>query len=74
MTSRLCTSDPMTSVHTDLIDSLDVRLMLSGRLSPATTQLRRDRAELGAVLGHVPNGRVSSARPTAIRSTDSAKS
>ena len=51
MTSGLCTSDPLASVHMDLSDSLDVRLMLSGRLSPATMQLRRDRAELSAVLG-----------------------
>jgi hypothetical protein len=51
MTSGLCTSDPLASVHMDLSDSLDVRLMLSGRLSPATVQLRRDRAELSAVLG-----------------------
>lgn len=35
----------------DLADSLDVRLMLAGRLSMATIPLRHDRAELATVLG-----------------------
>jgi hypothetical protein len=62
MTSGFCTSDPVTSVQMDLSDSLDVRLMLSGRLSPATMQLRRDRAELSAVLGRP--GRSGVERPS----------
>ncbi len=35
---------------TDLSDSLDVRLVAAGRLSPTAVAIRRDRAELAAVL------------------------
>jgi hypothetical protein len=51
MTSRLFTLGELTSQQADLSDSLDVRLMLAGRLSLAAMQLRRDREELAAVLG-----------------------
>jgi hypothetical protein len=51
MTSRLFTLGELTSAQADLADSLDVRLMLAGRLSLDSMQLRRDREELAAVLG-----------------------
>ncbi len=35
---------------TDLSDSLDVRLVVAGRLSPTAIAIRHDRAELAAVL------------------------
>jgi hypothetical protein len=35
----------------DLSDSLDVRLIASGRLSPTAIDIRHDRAELARVLG-----------------------
>jgi len=35
---------------TDLSDSLDVRLVAAGRLPPPAVAIRRDRAELAAVL------------------------
>jgi hypothetical protein len=35
---------------TDLSDSLDVRLIAAGRLSPTAVSVRHDRAELAAVL------------------------
>jgi hypothetical protein len=35
---------------TDLSDSLDVRLVVAGRLSPTAVGIRRDRAEIAAVL------------------------
>ena len=42
---------------TDLAESLDVRLMLAGRLSMATIPLRHDRAELATVLGRAEEPR-----------------
>jgi hypothetical protein len=51
MTGGLFTLGPLTSAQADLSDSLDVRLMLAGRLSLDAMQLRRDREELAAVLG-----------------------
>ena len=51
MTSRLFSLGSLTSTQSDLSDSLDVRLMLAGRLSLDAMQLRRDREELAAVLG-----------------------
>ena len=50
MTTPLLPFDSLPAASTDLDDSLDVRLMLAGRLSVATIQVRRDRAELAAVL------------------------
>ncbi len=37
-------------VSTDLSDSLDIRLIVAGRLSPTAVDIRRERAELAAVL------------------------
>jgi hypothetical protein len=37
-------------VSTDLADSLDIRLIVAGRLSPTAVDIRRERAELAAVL------------------------
>jgi len=50
MSGHLVSLGPLTSKQSDLSDSLDVRLMLAGRLSLAAMQLRRDREELAAVL------------------------
>ena len=51
MTGGLFDLGSLTSAQADLSDSLDVRLMLAGRLSLDAMQLRRDREELAAVLG-----------------------
>jgi len=51
MTGGRFTLGSLTSKQSDLSDSLDVRLMLAGRLSLDAMQLRRDREELAAVLG-----------------------
>jgi hypothetical protein len=52
MTTLDQTAGPSTlGPAADLADSLDVRLMLAGRLSTATIPLRHDRAELATVLG-----------------------
>jgi hypothetical protein len=39
---------------TDLADSIDLRLLVAGRLTPTAIPIRRNRAELAAVLGHAP--------------------
>ena len=39
---------------TDLADSINLRLLVAGRLTPTVIPIRRDRAELAAVLGHAP--------------------
>jgi hypothetical protein len=45
-------ADPLTNpAPTDLSDSLDVRLIATGKITPTAIPLRRDRAELAAVLG-----------------------
>jgi hypothetical protein len=45
-------ADPLTNpAPTDLSDSLDVRLLAAGKITPTAIPLRRDRAELAAVLG-----------------------
>ena len=61
MTSHLYKVGPLTSAAADLADSLDVRLMLAGRLSLDVVQLRRDRTELAAVLGRTDRARTSPA-------------
>ncbi len=38
----------------DLSESLDVRLVVAGRLSRTAIPVRRDREELAAVLGNAP--------------------
>jgi hypothetical protein len=43
----------------DLSDSLDIRLIVAGRLSPTGVALRRDRAALAAVLGRGDRARTS---------------
>jgi hypothetical protein len=43
---------PLTDpAPTDLADSVDVRLLAAGRITPTAIPIRRDRAELAAVLG-----------------------
>lgn len=42
---------PIEPASTDLADSLDIRLIVAGRLSPTAVDIRRERAELAAVLG-----------------------
>ena len=41
---------PIRSDRTDLDDSLDIRLIVAGLMSPTTIPVRRDRAELARVL------------------------
>jgi hypothetical protein len=51
MISPLFPFGPVTKpAPTDLSDSLDVRLVVAGRLSPTAVAIRRDRAELATVL------------------------
>jgi hypothetical protein len=45
---------PTESTTTDLADSLDIRLIVAGRLSPTAVDIRRERAELAAVLAPAP--------------------
>jgi hypothetical protein len=43
--------DPVTEpAPTDLSDSIDLRLLVTGRLTPTAIPIRRDRAALAAVL------------------------
>ena len=67
MTSPLRPFDSPAASSSDLDDSLDVRLMLAGRLTVGTIQVRRDRAELAAVLGQSQrqHQRAPAARPEA---------
>ena len=47
------TSNSLTRpAPTDLSDSIDLRLLAAGRITPTAIPIRRDRAELAAVLGH----------------------
>jgi hypothetical protein len=51
MTSPVATLHrPTELTSTDLADSLDIRLIVAGRLSPTAVAIRRERAELAAVL------------------------
>jgi hypothetical protein len=46
-------ADPLTDpAPTDLSDSVDLRLLAAGQITPTAIPIRRDRAELAAVLGH----------------------
>ena len=55
MKNRLFSLGPLTQpAPTDLSDSIDIRLVAAGRLSPTAVDIRRDRAELAAVLGGAP--------------------
>ncbi|MDQ6794876.1 MAG: hypothetical protein M3067_08690 [Chloroflexota bacterium] len=61
MTTLDQTASPFTpGPAADLADSLDVRLMLAGRLSMATIPLRHDRAELATVVGPAQEPRTES--------------
>ena len=45
--------NPLTGpAPTDLSDSIDLRLIAAGQVTPTAIPIRRDRAELAAVLGH----------------------
>ena len=51
MNTNPITSDLLTEpAPTDLSDSVDLRLLIAGRLTPTAIPLRRDRAALAAVL------------------------
>jgi hypothetical protein len=53
MNSHLPDRDPDAwPAPTDLSDSVDIRLLVAGRLTPTAIPIRRDRAELAAVLGY----------------------
>ena len=51
MASRLSSISLTRPAPTDLSDSIDIRLLAAGRITPTAIPLRRDRAELAAVLG-----------------------
>jgi hypothetical protein len=52
MDAKLFTSGPVTDpAPTDLSDSVDLRLLVTGRLTPTAIPVLRDRAALAAVLG-----------------------
>lgn len=51
MNNRFLPIDPVTDpAPTDLSDSIDLRLLVTGRLTPTAIPIRRDRAALTAVL------------------------
>jgi hypothetical protein len=51
MNSQLSKLGPLTQpAPTDLSDSLDIRLLVAGRLTPTAIPIRRERAELAAAL------------------------
>jgi hypothetical protein len=51
MASSLSSISLTRPAPTDLSDSIDLRLLAAGRITPTAIPLRRDRAELAAVLG-----------------------
>jgi len=51
MNNQFLSTDPVTGpAPTDLSDSIDHRLLVTGRLTPTAIPIRRDRAALNAVL------------------------
>ena len=51
MNNRILPIDPVTGpAPTDLSDSIDLRLLVTGRLTPTAIPIRRDRAALAAAL------------------------
>jgi hypothetical protein len=51
MDNRLHNIDPVTGpAPTDLSDSVDLRLLVTGKLTPTAIPIRRDRAALAAAL------------------------
>ena len=59
MNSLYRPSTPAAPAAIDLSDSLDIRLIVAGRLSPTGVALRRDRAALPAFLGGNEGARTS---------------
>jgi hypothetical protein len=55
---------PNRSDRTDLEDSLDIRLIVAGLMSPTTIPIRRDRAELARVLARPPASASQSGEPS----------
>ena len=51
MNNHFLSTDAVTGpAPTDLSDSIDLRLLVTGRLTPTAIPIRRDRAALNAVL------------------------
>jgi len=50
-------STPAAPAVMDLSDSLDVRLIVAGRLSPTGVALRRDRVALAEIMGRADRAR-----------------
>jgi len=51
MNNHFVSTDPVTGpAPTDLSDSIDLRLLVTGRLTPTAIPIRRDRAALAAAL------------------------
>jgi hypothetical protein len=51
MNNQFLSTDPVTGpAPTDLSDSIDLRLLVTGRLTPTAIPIRRDRAALAAAL------------------------
>ena len=58
MDTKLSATSPVTDpAPTDLSDSIDVRLLVAGRLTPTAIPVLRDRAALAAVLDGVEQPR-----------------
>ena len=58
MDTKLSATSPVTDpAPTDLSDSIDVRLLVAGRLTPTAIPVLRDRAALAAVLDRVAQPR-----------------
>jgi hypothetical protein len=65
MASPISSNSLTRPAPTDLSDSIDLRLLAAGQITPTAIPLRRDRAELAAVLGQA-------LEPRANRHVDSA--
>ena len=58
MDTKLSSTSPVTDpAPTDLADSIDIRLLMAGRLTPTAIPVLRDRAALAAVLDRVEQPR-----------------
>ena len=65
MDTKLSATSPVTDpAPTDLSDSIDVRLLVAGRLTPTAIPVLRDRAALAAVLDRVEQPRADARTPS----------
>jgi hypothetical protein len=58
-------------VLVDPVDSLQVRLIVAGRLSPTALDIHRNRAELAAIVGHPRSSAETATEPVRTSATPS---